>query len=69
MGHLMNQLGFNFTSLKSLDIGSMNELESLTDNILKETVHFRVKSGSLLKRNDVAIMLALHNKLQELDAI
>lgn len=69
MGHLMNQLGFDFTSLKSLDIGSINELESLTDNILKETVHFRVKSGSLLKRNDVAIMLALHKKLQELDAV
>ena len=69
MGHLMNELGFNFTSLKSLDIGSMNELESLTDNVLKETVHFRVKSGLLLKRNDVAIMLALHKKLQDLDAI
>ena len=69
MGHLMNQLGFDFTSLKSLDISSMNELESLTDNVLKETVHFRVKSGSLLKRNDVAIMLALHKKLQDLDAI
>jgi hypothetical protein len=69
MGHLMNQIGVNFTSLKSLDIGSISELESLTDNILKETVHFRVTSGSLLKRNDVTIMLALHKKLQELDAI
>ncbi len=69
LGHLMDQKGFNFTSLKSLDIGSIGELESLTDNMLKETVHFRVKSGSLQKRNDVAIMMALHKRLQELDAI
>ncbi len=69
MGHFMNEKGFIFTNLKSLDIGSITELEKLTDDTLKETIHFRVKSGSLLKRNDVAIMMALHKKLQELDAI
>ena len=69
MGHFMNEKGFSFTNLKSLDIGSITELETLTDDTLKETIHFRVKSGSLLKRNDVAIMMALHKKLQELDAI
>lgn len=69
LGHLISQKEFNFMNLKSVDIGSISELESLTGNTLKETVHFRVKSGSLLKRNDVEIMLALHKKLQELDAI
>ena len=69
LGHLISQKGFNFMSLKSLDIGSISELESLTHDDLRETVHFRVKSGALTKRNDVEIMLALHKKLQELDAI
>ena len=69
MGHFMSEKGFSFTNLKSLDIGSLNELESLSHDTLKETIHFRVKSGSLLKRNDVEIMLALHKKLQELNAI
>ena len=69
LGHLMNQKGFDFYGMKSLDIGSISELETLTHDALKETIHFRVKSGSPTKRNDVEIMLALHKKLQELDTI
>ena len=69
MGHFMSEKGFSFTNLKSLDIGSITELESLAHDTLKETIHFRVKSGSLTKRNDVEIMLALHKKLQEIEAI
>ena len=69
MGFFLSEKGFSFTGLKSLDVGSITELESLNHDTLKETVHFRVKSGSFLKRNDAAIMLALHKKLQELDAI
>lgn len=68
MGNLVRKQGFALVELKSLDIASMRELESLTRKQLEETIHYRVKSGTLKNRNDIQIMSALHLKLSELGA-
>jgi len=68
IGNLVKNHGFPLVELKSLDISSMDELESLTRKQLEETIHYRVKSGTLKNRNDIQIMNALHSKLSELGA-
>jgi hypothetical protein len=68
IGNLVKNHGFPLVELKSLDISSMSELESLTRKQLEETIHYRVKSGTLKNRNDIQIMNALHSKLSELGA-
>ena len=69
MGNLVRKQGFAIVELKSLDIASMRELESLTRKQLEETIHYRVKSGTLKNRNDIQIMSALHLKLSELGVL
>lgn len=46
-----------------VNIESLEQLESMDQKILYDNYHFRLKSGTMEKRNDVAIMKALHKKL------
>jgi hypothetical protein len=69
MGALASRLGIEFHELKSLIFESLPELEAKSDNELKANFHFRLKSGSLTSRNDVEIMLRLHQRLLSLGAL
>ena len=53
-----------WVTLNSINLQDINSLENLTDNSLKEVVHFRLTSGTLKNRNDVGIMKALHSRLE-----
>jgi len=64
MGRLATKLGVNFQELGSLVLGTLQELQATNDATLMANYHFRVKSGSLNSRNDVEIMLALHNRIR-----
>ena len=64
MGRLATKLGVNFQELGSLVLGTLEELQATNDATLMANYHFRVKSGSLNSRNDVEIMLALHNRIR-----
>jgi len=55
--------GVKLVRLPHLDINSLENLERVTDSELMNQYHFRLKSGSLENRNDVAIMKALHQRL------
>jgi hypothetical protein len=46
------------------NIQSEDELAKTQDNVLKDTYHFRLKSGTLSHRNDVSIMKALHERFR-----
>jgi hypothetical protein len=51
-----------------MDISSLEQLKSIPDKKLLEHYHFRLKSGDLKNRNDIAIMLALHTRLKTLSS-
>lgn len=51
------------TTVPIVNIASLEELENIDQKILQDSYHFRLKSGTMEKRNDVAIMKALHKKL------
>jgi hypothetical protein len=69
MGALARKLEIEFQELKSLVLGSLPQLEAVTDDELQANFHFRVKSGALTSRNDVKIMLRLHERLLSLGAL
>ena len=54
--------GVKLVRLPHLDISSLTALEQLSDSELISHYHFRLKSGSLNNRGDVAIMNALHER-------
>lgn len=64
-GYLLsgNEFGLQFINLPSKDIESIDQLNSMSENELNSIVHFRLKSGTFTKRNDVAIMHALHKRM------
>lgn len=64
LGRLIKfHLGISPTTVPIINIASLEELENIDQKILQNNYHFRLKSGTAEKRNDVAIMKALHKKL------
>jgi hypothetical protein len=58
--------GVNLVRLPHVDIDSFEKLNQVSDAELLSHYHFRLKSGSLHDRNDVAIMKALHQRLENI---
>ena len=63
LGRVVKKLGVDLIPAPSINIGSIAELDSLHDDALNEHFHFRLKSGSRERRNDVELMHALHQRL------
>lgn len=64
LGRLIkNVLDIDPSTFPIINIETLGQLKNLDLEILLSNYHFRVKSGSLKNRNDVAIMVALHRKL------
>lgn len=71
--HVMDDIGFGSAfkalnilplNIKTLNINSMEQLDSYSTKELFETSHFRLKSGEKNSRDDVKIMLALAAMLE-----
>ena len=63
-GKLLPRYSPNYFSVSSIDLESIEEINQLTESDLEQVVHYRVKSGSLQMRNDVALMHSLHDKIR-----
>jgi hypothetical protein len=62
-GKLLTKHSPNYFSVSSIDLETTEEVNELTEGEIAQVVHYRVKSGTLTMRNDVALMLALHYKI------
>jgi len=65
-GFLLNGVNpeINYLSLPSIDIDSVDKINSLSDTDLKSMIHFRLKSGTQKNRNDIELMHLLHKRLE-----
>ena len=63
MGNLAASLYSNYTELPNLTLQSVEEVEELNEEELKQTISFRCKSTQDGIRKDVEVMHALHEKL------
>lgn len=64
LGRLIKDvLGIDPSTFPIINIETLEQLKNLDSEIFLSNYHFRLKSGSLKNRNDVAIMVALHKKL------
>lgn len=64
LGRLIKTLlGIDPSTFPIINIETPEQIENLDSEIFLSNYHFRLKSGSLKNRNDVAIMVALHKKL------
>lgn len=66
LGRLLKKCNYIYVSLPSLDIVNQEELQILSEVDLLKTAHFRLKSGTFKKRDDIKLMHELHQRLQEL---
>ena len=64
IGRTFRKLCVSITELETLNIGSLEELRRIPNEILYNTHHFRLKSQSGKNRNDVEIFKALHEILK-----
>ncbi len=73
--HVMDDIGFGTafeklsispTEISSLIIASEEDLNKLSDNEIRKAGHFRLKSGNLKSRNDVALANKLIQRLVDL---
>jgi len=68
LGRLISDLGYPLTSLPSINVSSPDALASVTDEQIRQNFHFRMTSGHLGKRQDVPLMLALHERIKRIEA-
>lgn len=67
VGKLCRSLNIPLSKLSKIDINSLEMLNSFTDQEISGEFHFRLKSGSPEKRQDVAIMRQLHERVRLID--
>ena len=69
LGNLCISLGIQMVELQKRNIGSLDELDLISDQELQEQFHFRLTSGTRTNRQDVKIMNALHNRIKAIDGL
>jgi hypothetical protein len=65
MSKSLKRMGYSFSELPHLPLTSIAEAAELKRSEAQKHYHFRVKSGPLTQRNDVAIMHVLDRKLED----
>ena len=65
-GFLLNRKDphIKYLSLPSIDADTVDKINSLSQVDLESVVHFRLKSGTHEKRNDIELMHLLHRRLE-----
>lgn len=66
LGNYINSIGIELYPLPQINIDSIEKLNSLSDEELIGNFHFRLRSGSMQKRNDVEIMHELHKRISSI---
>jgi hypothetical protein len=64
LGKLLAKSGIKPSFIPLNNISTLEELDSKSDEFLRENYHFRLKAGLNTQRGDVKIMMALHNRLR-----
>jgi hypothetical protein len=67
LGNLCRILGFSLIELPKINISSLEELNQISDIDLESNFHFRLKSGTIGKRNDTQLMIELHKRFEVID--
>jgi hypothetical protein len=67
LGNLCNSLSIQLIELPKRNIGSLEELDLITDQEIQEQFHFRLTSGTRENRQDVEIMNQLHSRIRIID--
>ena len=67
LGRLISEMGYALTPLPSLNVSSMQAVESLSDEDILANFHFRATSGTRSQRQDVSVMNILHARVIELE--
>ncbi len=61
IGELLNQTDLIHVDIPSLTFTTAEEIMSFDKNIIKKTVHFRLKSGNFKQRNDPQLMKVINS--------
>lgn len=69
LGQLIEKLNVERQGFPISNIATLDDLTCFPKNDLESSYHFRLKSGKLNNRNDVEIMLALHEKLSKMEVL
>ena len=64
LGKLLAKSGIEPSFIPLNNISTLEELDSKSDEFLRENYHFRLKAGLNTQRGDVKIMMALHDRLR-----
>lgn len=64
VGNLLRKMGVKAELVPIVNISSIADLETLSDNTLNANYHYRLKSGTFKNRNDVDLMIALHSRIR-----
>jgi hypothetical protein len=67
LGNYMESIGIELSPLPQINIDSIKKLNSISDEELIDNFHFRLRSGSMEKRNDIEIMHALHQRISKIN--
>ena len=68
LGDLIRKNGIKYQGYDQFNIPSLDFLESLSDEDLSSSYHFRVKSGHGKERQDVQIMRKLSERFKQIDS-
>ena len=63
MGKILINESYIKKEIPSITVRNPSEIKILNENQLRNTAHFRMKSGSLKSRNDAELMKLLHERL------
>lgn len=67
LGRLISELGVSLIEWPSVNVDSFEALASLSDHDIQSNFHFRMRSGTNQARQDIPLMLALHERVRALE--
>ena len=67
LGRLIHQMGIGLTPLATVNVPSVQAVDSLTDEEILANFHFRTTSGDRRQRQDAQVMHALHGRVIDLE--
>ncbi len=63
IGKLMSCVDFHEVEIPSLVFSTVDEINSVSDSVLNQAIHYRLKSGELSNRIDKHLMHLIHSRL------
>ena len=63
LGEFLSKRGIRPIFIPSNNFDSVEQIDQAKIEVLADQLHFRLKSGTIDKRNDVKLMILLHKKI------